>query len=77
MTLKADAESMDAELRGILVEHELGYGAWRLERVGILTKGGLQRLWGEGDDLFGTEGYSRSTLEVFRRVLRQYGCCEK
>ena len=29
---------MDAELRSILEEHELEYGATRLENVGIVTK---------------------------------------
>ena len=63
---------MDAELRSILEEHELEYGATRLENVGIVTKDGLKRLWLEGDDLFGKEGYCRGTLEEFRRVLAKY-----
>ena len=67
-----EARDMDARLRAVLVKHELEYGAWRLEGVGIVTTGGLQRLWDEGEDLFGSDGYSRGTLAEFRRVLAGY-----
>ena len=61
---------MDAELRAILVEHKLGCAAWRLERVGILTN--LPRMWSHDQDLFGSEGYSRGTFEIFKKALHKY-----
>ena len=63
---------MDAELRAILVEHELEYGAWRLEEVDILTKADLPKLWKNGEDFFGSEGYSQNTLEIFKKKLCKY-----
>lgn len=63
---------MDAELRAILVEHELEDGAWRLEEVDILTKADLPKLWKNDEDFFGSDGYSRNTLEIFKKKLCKY-----
>ena len=63
---------MDAELRSILVEKEFEYGVWVLEEVDILTKDGLYTMWAHDEDLFGTEVYSRGTLEIFNHVLHKY-----
>ena len=63
---------MDAELRAILVEHELEDGAWRLEEVKILTKADLPKLWKNGEDFFGPDGYSIGALEIFKKKLCKY-----
>jgi hypothetical protein len=63
---------MDAELRAILVYHELEYGAWRLEKVGILTKADLPSMWAQDQDFFGPDGYSRGTFEIFKKALHKY-----
>ena len=63
---------MDAELLAILKTHKLEYGAWRLEEVGILTKTDLPKLWKNGEDFFGSEGYSKNTLEIFKEKLCKY-----
>ena len=63
---------MDAELRAILVKHKLEYGAWRLEKVGILTTADLPRMWAQDEDFFGKEGYSIGTFEIFKKTLHKY-----
>ena len=63
---------MDAELCAILVEHELEYGAWRLEEVKILTKADLPKLWKNDQYFFGLDGYSIGTLEIFKKALCKY-----
>ncbi len=63
---------MDTELRAIIVEHELECEAWRLEEKGILTKADLQTLWAQDKDFFGSDGYSRGTLEIVKDKLRKY-----
>ena len=63
---------MDAELRAILKTHKLKYGAWRLKEVGILTKADLPKLWKNGEDFFGPEGYSKNTLKIFKKKLCKY-----
>jgi|688.fasta_scaffold1368252_2 hypothetical protein len=70
--MDAEKRAIDAELRAILVEHGLEYGAWRLARVGILTKGDLPSMWAKDQDLFGEDGYSRGTLQIFKNALRKY-----
>ncbi len=54
---------VDAELRGILVEHEVEKEALRLEKVGILRKCELERMWTEDETLFGEDGYSHDTRD--------------
>ena len=63
---------MDVELRVILVKHKLEYGAWRLEKVGILTKADLPSMWAQDEDFFGEEGYSIVTFEIFKKTLHKY-----
>ena len=63
---------MDADLRAILVEHGLEDGAWRLEKVGILTEAQLPSLWDQDEDFFGDDGYSRGAFEIFKELLQKY-----
>jgi len=63
---------MDAELRAILVEHELEDEAWRLEEVKILTKADLPKMWKNDQDFFGRDGYSIGALEIFKKKLCKY-----
>ena len=65
-------QQIDAELRGMLVEHKVEEEAWRLEKVGIVRTCDVQRLWAGGADLFGEDGYSRGSLEIVRKALREY-----
>jgi hypothetical protein len=63
-------KSVDTELRGILEEHEVEKEALRLEKVGILRKCELQRMWTEDETLFGEDGYSLDTLERLKEELK-------
>jgi len=69
--MDAKRQSIDTELRAILVEHQVEEQAWRLEKAGIMRKSDLQKIWSE--NLFGEEGYSRDSLEILKKDLHEYG----
>lgn len=72
-TIDAKLQNIDAELRAILVEHQVEEQAWRLESTGIIRKSDLQKIWSGDENLFGEDGYSRGSLEILKKSLHEYG----
>jgi hypothetical protein len=72
-TIDAKPQTIDAELRAILVEHHVEYQAWRLEEVGIIHKSDLHKIWSGDENLFGESGYSHGSLEILKKALHEFG----
>lgn len=72
-TIDAKLQNIDAELRAILVEHQVEEQAWRLESTGIMRKSDLQKIWSGDENLFGEDAYSRGSLEILKKSLHEYG----
>jgi hypothetical protein len=70
--MKNCLSGLDPELASILVEYQLEEAAMYFKTAGIKTVQDLQLLWGQDDDLFGSDGYSKGTLKIIKAKLHRF-----
>lgn len=63
---------LDPELASMLVEYESEEAAISFYRTGIKTVHDLQRMWQEDENLLGTDGYSKGTLQILKARLERF-----